>query len=99
VPALKAAGLSSVHVHDLRHAGNVMVADVGVNLRELMRRMGRSTTRAALIYLRGGDDRQRALAAGVSDQARTALESGDQVRLHRSGAELARPRGRRRSNA
>jgi hypothetical protein len=44
-----------------------MVADVGANLRELMERMGHSTTRAALIYLHGGDDRQRALAAGVSD--------------------------------
>jgi integrase len=98
LPALKAIGLTNVHVHDLRHAGNVMVADVAANLRELMERMGHSTTRAALIYVHGGDDRQRALAAGVSDQVRIALESGDQVRLHRSGTELARPRGRRRSD-
>jgi integrase len=51
-------GLTNVHVHDLRHAGNVLVADVGANLRELMESMGHSTTRAALIYLHGGDDRR-----------------------------------------
>ena len=59
LPALSKAGLSGVRLHDLRHAGNVLVADAGGNLRELMERMGHSTTRAALIYLHGGDDRQR----------------------------------------
>jgi hypothetical protein len=35
-------------------------------LRELMDRMGHSSTRAALIYLHGNDDRQRAIADGLS---------------------------------
>ena len=46
MPAVAATGLSGVHFHDLRHAGNQMVAHAGANLRE---RMGHSSTRAALI--------------------------------------------------
>jgi hypothetical protein len=38
-----------------------------------MERMGHSSTRAALIYLHGGDERQRAIAETVSDMARKAL--------------------------
>jgi integrase len=56
-----AIGLQGVHLHDLRHAGNVLSAEAGANLRELMDRMGHSTTRAALIYQHGSDDRQRPL--------------------------------------
>ncbi len=37
--------------------------------------LGYSTTRAALIYLHGGDQRQRAIAETVSDMVRSALES------------------------
>jgi integrase len=49
VPALKAARLPMIHFHDLRHAGNTFTADAGANLRELMERMGHSTTKAALV--------------------------------------------------
>ena len=48
LPALKAAGLPAIHFHDLRHTGNTLTADAGANLRELMERMGHSTTRSAL---------------------------------------------------
>ena len=54
VPALTAAGLPTMHFHDLRHTGNMLAADAGANLRELMERMGHSTTRAATVYLHGG---------------------------------------------
>ena len=54
VPALAAAGLPSTHLHDLRHTGNMLAADAGANLRELMERMGHSTTRDATVYLHGG---------------------------------------------
>jgi integrase len=40
LPALKAAGLPTIHFHDLRHTGNTLSADAGANLRELMERMG-----------------------------------------------------------
>jgi integrase len=43
--------------HDLRHAGNTLTADAGASLRELMDRMGHSSTRAALIYQHSSDER------------------------------------------
>src|SRR5215469_8294337 len=50
MPALRKTGFSGVHFHDLRHSGNLLAAAAGATLRELMARMGHSSTRAALIY-------------------------------------------------
>jgi len=36
LPAIGKAGLTGVHFHDLRHAGNHYTASAGANLRELM---------------------------------------------------------------
>jgi integrase len=48
VPAMTATGLTGIHFHDLRHAGNHLVAEAGASLRELMDRMGHCSSRAAL---------------------------------------------------
>jgi integrase len=45
VQAVKAAGLPETHFHNLRHTGNNLTAQAGANLRELMERMGHSSTR------------------------------------------------------
>jgi hypothetical protein len=66
--AVEAAGLSGVHFHDLRHTGNALTADAGASLRELMERMGHSSTRAALIYLHSTSERQRTLAMRWADR-------------------------------
>jgi integrase len=68
VPALAAAGLPAMHFHDLCHTGNMLAADAGASLRELMERMGHSTTRAATVYLHGGTERQQAIADELSRQ-------------------------------
>jgi integrase len=73
LPAVGKAGLTGVHFHDLRHAGNHYTASAGANLRELMERMGHSTSRAAMIYLHSTDPRQRALADAVDKAARDEL--------------------------
>ncbi len=70
--ALTATGLTGTHF-DLRHAGNHLVAEAGANLRELMERMGHSSSRAALIYLHSTQDRQRALAEAVAARTRQDL--------------------------
>ena len=57
------------HNHDLRHTGNMLTATTGATLRELMDRMGHSTTRAALIFLHGSDARQREIAGALSHLA------------------------------
>jgi integrase len=73
LPALSETGLPGTHFHDLRHAGNQLVANAGANLRELMERMGHSTSRAALVYLHSTNERQRELAEAVAARARTEL--------------------------
>jgi hypothetical protein len=57
------------------NTGNDLTAHAGATLRELMDRMGHSSTQAALIYMHGGDQRQRIIAEAVSDMVRTALEN------------------------
>jgi hypothetical protein len=69
-------------------AGNTLTADAGASLRELMDRMGHSSTRAALIYLHSSDDRQRILADAVGQAARAALRD-----TRTSGTEVARSPG------
>ena len=68
-PAFTAVGLPPVHFHDLRHSGNQLAADAGASLRELMDRMGHSTTRAAMVYLHGSDQRQQVIADALSKRA------------------------------
>lgn len=89
-PALSTAGLPMIHFHDLRHTGNQLAADAGANLRELMDRMGHSTTRAAMVYLHGSDRRQQAIADALSEQAEDEL---GRSKKRRSGTQRAR-RGR-----
>ena len=81
-----------IHFHDLRHTGNTLtLTDEGANLRELMDRMGHSSTRAALIYLHSSNERQRMLADAVGKTARTALRRADGAKKA-SGTEVARRR-------
>ena len=64
--AIAEAGMPELHFHDLRHTGNMLAADTGANLRELMERMGHASTRAALIYLHKKAGRDKAIADGLS---------------------------------
>lgn len=60
-----AVGLPDLHFHDLRHVGNTLAAASGASLKELMARMGHSSTRAALIYLHATGDRDQAIARAL----------------------------------
>jgi integrase len=93
LPALKAAGLSGVHFHDLRHTGNQFVANKGANTRELMERMGHDSERAAMIYLHSSTQRQRDLADAVGDAVRAELgKSKPRKAAKPSGTRRARNR-------
>jgi integrase len=89
LPAVAKAGLPGIHFHDLRHAGNTLTADAGASLRELMDRMGHSSTRAALIYQHSSDERQRKLADAIGEAARAALLKTETA----SGTYVARETG------
>jgi len=64
-----------MHFHDLRHVGGTLAAATGASLKELMARLGHSSTRAALIYQYASRDRDQAIAralGGLVQQVRTA---------------------------
>ncbi|XES01039.1 tyrosine-type recombinase/integrase [Streptomyces sp. S1D4-11] len=51
VKARKTAGVTAeLHCHDLRHTGHSLASTAEAGTRELMTRMGHSSSRAALIY-------------------------------------------------
>jgi integrase len=72
--ATSKAGLSGFHFHDLRHTGNTLADDEGASLRQLMERMGHSTTRAALIYQHRSKRRDQKLADAISKRVQAELK-------------------------
>jgi integrase len=90
--ARDAVGVPELHFHDLRHTGNTMAAGQGASLRELMERMGHSSTRAALIYLHATHERDEAIAAGMGKVLKDARKMGRQA--GGSGTQRARRRKR-----
>ena len=87
-----AVGLPELHFHDLRHTGNTMAAAQGASLRELMERMGHSSTRAALIYLHATRERDEAIARGMGQLLTDARKTSK--RPNGSGTQRARGRNR-----
>ncbi|MEU8321169.1 tyrosine-type recombinase/integrase [Nonomuraea sp. NPDC048881] len=84
--ALQHANLPKIHFHDLRHTGNTLATSAGASTRELMARMGHSSTRAALIHQHSTDERQRDVARKLDELARGALDT--------SGTQRARPQNK-----
>jgi hypothetical protein len=60
--------MPGLHFHDLRHVGGTLAAATGASLRELMTRLGHSSTRAALIYQHATRDRDQAIAKALGDR-------------------------------
>ncbi len=97
--ALAAAEVPDVHFHDLRHTGNTFTADTGATLRDLMDRMGHSSTRAALVYLHSNTDRHKQIADALDAQVPKELKSSQQENgrgqsAKQSGTQRARRRKR-----
>ena len=68
-PAREAAGRRDLRFHDLRHTGAVLAAATGATLAELMARLGHSTVSAAMRYQHAAEDRDKAIAAALSQLA------------------------------
>lgn len=66
--------IEDLHVHDLRHTGNSYAAETGASLVELMNRMGRSSTRAARIYLHARQERDKQIAATLDTMVKRELK-------------------------
>jgi integrase len=76
------AGIPALHFHDLRHTGNTWAAETGATLRDLMDRMGHSTTRAALIYLHKTAGRDRKIADALSKLVEEARQEHEGTEEH-----------------
>ncbi|MFJ4872597.1 tyrosine-type recombinase/integrase [Streptomyces sp. NPDC088757] len=72
----KAGAYVDMHFHDLRHTGNTLASSVGASTRELMTRMGHSTTRAAPIYQHMTSDRDQHIAGKLGEMIRQARTDG-----------------------
>jgi integrase len=70
--------MTGIHSHDLRHTGSTLAGEAGGSLRELMDRMGHSTTRA-LIYQHRTSLRDKMIADEISRRAEAGRsQSGTQ---------------------
>ncbi len=65
--ARAAAGRDDLRWHDLRHTGAVLAAATGATLVELMARLGHTTAGAAMRYQHAAHDRDRVVAAAMSE--------------------------------
>lgn len=90
--ACAAVGLEDVHLHDLRHTGNTYAAEAGASVRELMKRMGHSSSRAAMIYLHARDEREREIADRLGERVAEELRAN---RAEDDGEETPSARARR----
>jgi len=73
--ARTAAGMPEGFVfHDLRHTGNTLAAP-GATTKEVMARLGHSTSRAALIYQHATEERMRTIAGQLSERVAAARAS------------------------
>lgn len=90
-PARDKAGRPDLRFHDLRHTGAVFAAQAGATIAELMARLGHSTPQAAMRYQHAAEDRDRLLAARLSEMATGAL-----IPLHQPAKE-GRSRGDQRT--
>ena len=70
--ACTAAGAPGLHFHDLRHTGGTLAAASGATIKELMARLGHSSTRAAMIYQHATKDRDQVIAKALGGLARQA---------------------------
>jgi integrase len=69
------AGVPGLHFHDLRHTGGTLAAASGATIKELMARLGHSSTRAAMIYQHATRDRDQVIAKALGGLARQARAS------------------------
>jgi integrase len=85
-PAREAAGRPDLRFHDLRHTGAVLAAATGATLAELMARLGHSTVSAAMRYQHAAADRDKVIAAALSELAAGTVTPISAAKGKRKGA-------------
>jgi integrase len=97
IPATRAAGVEGLRFHDLRHTAATLAVAAGASTRELMVRMGHSSSAAALRYQHVMAGRDAAIAAALDELVQAASTHSGETAAARSGMRVARTRqpGRR----
>jgi integrase len=72
----KAGANPDLHLHDLRHTGGTLTAQTGATLKEIMSRLGQSSTRAAMIYQHATDERDQRIAEALNLMIEAARDEG-----------------------
>jgi integrase len=85
-PAREAAGRPDLRFHDLRHSGATLAAVSGATLAELMARLGHSTVSAAMRYQHAAADRDKVIAAALSELAAGTVTPISAAKGKRKGA-------------
>ncbi len=75
--AADAIGLPAVRPHELRHTGATLAAATGATTKELMRRLGHSSSAAALLYQHAADDRDADIARALDAMLGAITEAPD----------------------
>jgi integrase len=65
--AKNALALPSMHFHDLRHTAGTIATQQGATMKEVMSRLGHSTTSAAIRYQKAAADRDQLIADKLDD--------------------------------
>ena len=65
-------GEPDMRVHDLRHVGATLAAQAGATTKELMRRLGHTTSAMAMRYQIAAAERDAAIAERLSELAGAA---------------------------
>ncbi len=64
--ARRSSGLPDLHFHDLPHLAATLTAATGAGVKEIMHRLGHSSTQAALRYQHATPERDRAIADAIA---------------------------------
>jgi integrase len=84
ITAKRICGIELLAWHDLRHTGQTAALNQGATIKDLQRRAGQSTERAALLYLHGSKDRDQMIANALNGDVIISLENAQ----HRSRLKL-----------
>jgi integrase len=101
ISTTRAAGVEGLRFHDLRHTAATLAVAAGASTRELMVRMGHSSSAAALRYQHVMAGRDAAIAAALDELVKAASTRSEDPAAVSSGMRVARTgrsgrKGRRR---
>jgi integrase len=78
--SLAAAGANpALHLHDLRHTGGTLTAQTGATLKEIVSRIGHSSTHAAMLYQHATSEQDRRIAEALNLMIQEARREGEQA--------------------